>query len=136
MAALSVRVNPDNPEEFAVRRPYWDAPRNSTLAWFLPNGEEGAQFIDGSDDTMNGWVRVEIEIPRPARVFREGDVLRSGLSPELVRVRDSKGKWIPITGGFNSAAFDDAEASGRLKMHHKPDTYLGNINDLGADNGR
>lgn len=118
---LRVRVNPDNPSEFAT----YSDPSDTYSPWYR-QGTTYPQWVRSSE--LSDWDEFTLDVPEPKRRFKPGDVVKvqGGSHAGRIRVRDVDGYWKAVTGGATSTKLD----------HHIRDgldtTYelLGNVKDL------
>ncbi len=110
MATIKVRVNPNDPEKFAIY-----GPNQEVYNWWIP--EDADWYLS---TYVYDWQEFELEVPKPTRVFKAGDMYR-GAASETIYVRGKTDKWVDR----KTMTEMDSE------IQHYPDVYkyIGNIND-------
>lgn len=117
MTTIKVRVNPENPNQIAILRPYIDyAHDGGRVSYFNPTDPDYQQLVP--TDRAEAWPEVEVEIPLPERVFVPGDVVES----RGVRVVRCDYTW------FN--ALEGNFAGGDCTIRNVGYKYIGNVNSI------
>ncbi len=113
MATVKVRVNPNDPEDYVVMLcPDLPYPWNRV--------SDGYLFQSG-DAPIRDWQEFELEIPKPIRVFKAGDMYQRVLTGDIY-VR-TKTAW--VNRGQLTSPSMDYEIWDNPKCY----AYIGNIND-------
>ncbi len=106
MATIKVRVNPNDHEGFQVKHP--------TVGWLRWDSTVG--------DGIDNWQEFELEVPKPTRVFKAGDMYRIRRSHQII-VRGDRDIW--ISGSLPVHDFD------RYVTDESVYEYIGNIHNIG-----
>ncbi len=113
MATIKVRVNPNDSEDFAVRHDYM-----RQYPWLR---SMDGDFYGDLSSRIRDWQEFELEIPKPTRVFKAGDMYQRILTGDIY-VR-TKTAWVN-RGQLTSLSMDHEIWDNPMCY-----AYIGNIND-------
>lgn len=123
MTELKVRVNPNNPSEFATLSEPKDHHR-----WYRSSVNASGRGDWLTDTRVKDWSEFTLNIPTPERAFRPGDVVRVHRDTNRIRVRNKAGGWVDVTTGQFAVYADDIIHRDLGSTY----TFVGNVADLEA----
>lgn len=124
MPTVKVRVNPNNPQHYAILAD----PNDSWSPWYAQGSPDWHRWTRPSEIT--DWVEYSLDVPEPPRQFKVGDAVKVINSyTGRIRVRDHEGYWQSVN--TDGSAKTDSQIRNGLDDAY---VFVGNVADLEPKN--